>query len=102
MSLASERRYSAAAVALHLGDRRLHPVQPRHRLVMEGLRQPTRHVIVSLHTSSGLTTLSPSIARIVLRLTRRRPAAGAGRLALGRDRLAKLDCIAPSGQIPSL
>ena len=73
MSLVADRRYSAAAVVLHWAIAAFILFNLITGSFMEGLRQPTKHVVVSLHNSSGLTILLLSLVRIALRLSYRPP-----------------------------
>ena len=73
MSLAAERRYSAVAVILHW----LIALAIIFNLItgsfMEGLKVEARHVVVTLHISTGLCILALSLVRIGWRIGHRSP-----------------------------
>ena len=74
MRLRADERYSTAAVALHWAIALFILFNLVTGTFMEGLHQPTKHVVVSLHNSSGLTILLLSLSRIALRLSYKPPA----------------------------
>ena len=74
MSSTADSRYTAAAVTLHWAIALFILFNLITGSFMEGLRQPAKHVVVSLHNSSGLTILLLSLARIAVRLTHSPPA----------------------------
>jgi cytochrome b561 len=69
-----DQRYSRVAVVLHWAIAAAILANLAGGFVMEGLKGPTKHVVVSLHASFGLTVLALSLVRIVWRLTHRPPA----------------------------
>ena len=66
-------RYTRVAVALHWAIAACILFNLVTGFFMEGLKGPAKHIVVSLHASSGLTVLALSLVRIVWRLTHRPP-----------------------------
>jgi len=75
VGLTSDQRYTGIAIALHWAIAAFILFNLLSGWVMEGLpKGDLKHVVVSLHASSGLTVLVLSIARIAWRLGHRPPA----------------------------
>ncbi|WP_206239627.1 cytochrome b [Novosphingobium terrae] len=73
MSLTTDQRYTSVAVLLHWGIAACILFNLATGFFMEGLKGEAKHVVVSLHASSGLTVLALSLLRIVWRLSHRPP-----------------------------
>lgn len=73
MSLTTDPRYTRVAVALHWTIAACILFNLVTGFFMEGLKGEMKHIVVSLHASSGLTVLALSLVRVVWRLTHRPP-----------------------------
>ena len=74
MRLTTDQRYTDVAVYLHWTIAACILFNLASGFVMEGLpKGDLKHIVVSLHASSGLTVLMLSVARILWRLTHRPP-----------------------------
>jgi cytochrome b561 len=84
VGLTTDRRYTAVAVLLHWAIAAGILFNLATGFVMEGLKGEAKHIVVSLHASTGLTVLVLSLARIAWRLTHRPPPLEAGLSRLER------------------
>jgi cytochrome b561 len=73
MSLTAEGRYSTAAIILHWAIAAFILFNLVTGSFMESLKGEAKHVVVSLHSSTGLTILLLSLARVGLRLVHKPP-----------------------------
>lgn len=73
MNLISGQRYHTAAITLHWAIATLILVNLITGSFMEDLHAPAKHIVVSLHASTGLTVLLLSLVRLWVRLTHRPP-----------------------------
>lgn len=74
MAVMSKDRYSAIAVSLHWAIAALILYNLVTGTFMENLEGEAKHIVVSLHNSSGLTVLLLSLVRLAVRLAYRPPA----------------------------
>lgn len=73
MRLTTDRRYTHVAIALHWAIAACILFNLASGFFMEGLKGGLKHIVVSAHSSAGLTILALSLARIAWRLRHRPP-----------------------------
>jgi cytochrome b561 len=78
VALTTDRRYNKVAVALHWAIAAFILFNLATGFFMEGLKGDLKHIVVSAHSSAGLTVLVLSLVRIAWRLGHRPPPFDAG------------------------
>jgi cytochrome b561 len=71
--LTTDQRYTHVAILLHWAIAAAILFNLATGFFMEGFKGDLKHIVVSLHSSAGLTILLLSVARIAWRLTHRPP-----------------------------